>query len=52
MSETHQYYDEEFFKKYGWVSCYEGDKIFFNISELVKHQKECDDPKKEKWIHN
>ena len=46
------YYDEEFFKKYGWVSCYECDKIFFKIDELVKHQKECDDPKKEKWIHN
>ncbi|SVE25125.1 uncharacterized protein METZ01_LOCUS477979 [marine metagenome] len=46
------YYDEEFFKKYGWVSCYECDKIFFSINKLTEHQKECDSLQKEKWTHN
>ena len=42
---TYMYYDEEFFKKYGWVSCYECDTIFYDIEELVEHQEECDRPK-------
>jgi len=51
VNDTYMYYNEEFFRKYGWVSCYECDKIFFNINELREHQKECDRPK-EKWTHN
>ena len=42
MGEIHQQYDEDFFKKYGWVCCYECDKIFFVIEELIEHQEECD----------
>ena len=45
MGEIHQQYDEDFFKKYGWVCCYECDKIFFVIEELIEHQEECDRPK-------
>ena len=42
MEEIHQYFDLDFFKKYGWVCCYECDKIFFVIEELIEHQEECD----------
>ena len=46
MGEIHHYYDEDFFKIWGWGICYECDKIFYNIEELVEHQEECDKPKK------
>ena len=39
MEEIHHYYDEDFFKKYGWVSCYECDKIFYDVDELIEHQE-------------
>jgi len=42
MGENHHYYDEDFFKKYGWVSCYECDTIFYDIEKLIEHQEECD----------
>tara|TARA_Y100000310_G_scaffold298908_1_gene333288 strand:+ start:510 stop:659 length:150 start_codon:yes stop_codon:yes gene_type:complete len=45
MKDFHQYYDEDFFKKWGWVSCYECDEIFYIIEELIEHQEECDRPK-------
>ncbi len=44
----HQRYDAEFFKEYGWCSCYECDIIFYDIDELIAHQKECDKPTKKK----
>ena len=47
MAEDHQYYDDDFFKLEGWVSCYECDIIFYDIDKLIEHQKECDKPKKE-----
>jgi len=42
MKENHHYYDEDFFKIWGWISCYECDKIFYNVEKLIEHQKECD----------
>ena len=42
MEDLHHSYDEDFFKEYGWVSCYECDTIFYVIDELVEHQRECD----------
>ena len=42
MGDIHHYYDEDFFKKYGWVSCYECDEVFYVIEELVEHEKTCD----------
>ena len=47
MKDFHHHYDEDFFKKYNWVSCYECDKIFYDIEELVEHQERCDKPYKE-----
>ena len=44
MVEDHQYYDDDFFKLEGWVSCYECDIIFYDIDKLIEHQKECDKP--------
>jgi len=42
MGEIHQYYDEDFFKKYGWVSCYECDKIFLDVKKFIERLEECD----------
>ena len=42
MKENHHYYDEDFFKKYGWVSCCECDEVFYDIDKLIKHEKMCD----------
>ncbi len=33
------YYDEDFFKQFGYVSCFECDETFSDISELDLHQK-------------
>jgi len=41
------YYCREFFEMHGWVSCYECDKIFYDIEKLVEHQERCDKPYKE-----
>jgi len=38
MTLTH--YDEEFYSKYGWASCFECDEVFYNLEELDEHQKE------------
>ena len=38
MTLTH--YDEEFYSKYGWASCFECDVVFYNLEELDEHQKE------------
>ena len=45
MGDIHHHYDEDFFKKWGWVSCYECDEIFYIIEELIEHQTKCDKPK-------
>ena len=42
MGEIHHYYDEDFFKKYGWVSCCECDEVFYDIDKLIEHEKMCD----------
>ena len=34
-------HEEDFLTKNGWCSCYECDKIFFNISKLKTHLDEC-----------
>ena len=47
MSDSHQFYDEEFFRKYGWCSCYECDEIYYDIDKLIEHQERCDKPYKE-----
>ena len=33
-------YDEIFFEKWGWASCFECDIIYYNLDELAKHQEE------------
>ncbi len=42
MREILHHYDEDFFKKYGWVSCCECDEVFYDIDKLIKHEKLCD----------
>ena len=42
MGEIHHYYDEDFFKKYGWVSCCECDEVFYDMKKLIEHEKMCD----------
>ena len=42
MSNSHLFYDEEFFRKYGWCSCFECDEVFYNMDELIEHEKTCD----------
>ena len=42
MKEIHHYYDEDFFKKYGWVSCCECDEVFYDMKKLIEHEKMCD----------
>ena len=32
------YYDKDFWEKYGWVSCFECDKIFEDLEKLFEHQ--------------
>ena len=32
-------YDKEFYNKYGWVSCFECDKIFTDLNKLTEHQE-------------
>ena len=39
MEGNHHYYDEDFFKKWGWISCYECDTIFYDIEKLIEHQE-------------
>jgi hypothetical protein len=51
MGEDHQHFNEDFLKKYGWVSCYECDKIFYDVDELIEHQENCDNWR-ERWPHN
>ena len=34
-----QYYDKDFWEKYGWVSCFECDIIFEDLEKLFEHQK-------------
>jgi hypothetical protein len=38
LYDTAEYYDKEFFKEHGWVTCFECDKIFENLEELFEHQ--------------
>ena len=33
-------YDRNFYKKYGFASCFECDETFTNLDELAKHQEE------------
>jgi len=33
-------YDDDFYKKYGFASCFECDKAFNNLDELAEHQEE------------
>ncbi len=33
-------YDKNFYKKYGFASCFECDKTFTDLDELAKHQEE------------
>ena len=33
-----KYYDKDFWEKYGWVSCFECDKIFEDLEKLFEHQ--------------
>ena len=33
------YYDKNFWEKYGWVSCFECDIIFTDLEKLFEHQK-------------
>ena len=37
--ERQTYYDEEFFLEHGYVSCYECDETFTDISILELHQQ-------------
>jgi len=32
------YYSEDFWKEYGFASCFECDKIFEDLEELFEHQ--------------
>ena len=34
------YYDKDFFKRFGFASCFECDKIFTDLDELAEHQAE------------
>ena len=38
MDEQTRMYDEEFWEKYGWASCFECDIIFIDLEELFEHQ--------------
>jgi hypothetical protein len=42
MREILHHYDEDFFKKYGWVSCCECDEVFYDMKKLIEHEKMCD----------
>ena len=33
-------YDNDFYKKYGFASCFECDETFNNLDELAEHQEE------------
>ncbi|RZD41570.1 MAG: hypothetical protein CXT73_04725 [Methanobacteriota archaeon] len=33
-------YDKNFYKKYGFASCFECDKTFTDLDELAEHQEE------------
>ena len=33
-------YDKDFYKKYGYASCFECDKTFTDLDELAEHQEE------------
>jgi hypothetical protein len=35
--------EQEFFKEYGFMSCYECDKIFLTKEKLDEHLEECID---------
>tara|TARA_Y100000310_G_scaffold55638_1_gene51025 strand:- start:231 stop:398 length:168 start_codon:yes stop_codon:yes gene_type:complete len=35
------FFNEEFFKKYGFVSCYECDEIAYSKEELYEHIENC-----------
>jgi|TARA_R110000765_G_scaffold31124_1_gene72900 hypothetical protein len=39
LNDLAKYYDKEFWKKYGWVSCFECDIIFENLEKLFEHQE-------------
>jgi|TARA_B100000929_G_scaffold287478_1_gene274234 hypothetical protein len=32
------YYNKDFWEKYGWVSCFECDEIFEDLEKLFEHQ--------------
>jgi len=34
------YYDEDFFKQFGFASCFECDETFTDLDELAEHQAE------------
>ena len=36
--EGSSFFNEEFFNKYGFVSCYECDEVFYNLDKLYEHQ--------------
>ena len=33
-------YDNDFYKKYGFASCFECDETFTDLDELAEHQEE------------
>ena len=33
------YYNKNFWEKYGWASCFECDMIFEDLEKLFEHQK-------------
>jgi len=35
------FFNEEFFNKYGFVSCYECDEIAYSKEELYEHIENC-----------
>lgn len=39
ISKTETDPDMEFYKEYGWASCFECDEIFTDLDELYKHQE-------------
>jgi len=39
LDELAKYYDKEFWKKYGWASCFECDIGFIDLEKLFEHQQ-------------
>jgi len=38
LDELAKYYCKDFWEEEGWVSCFECDKIFYDLEKLYEHQ--------------